>query len=204
MFIAICILSCFSYVFVISLPDIYLKQKKAVIDQVNELQNDKDEVGSFQYLSLLMFLTPVVIYSFTDDVGLSIFCFILAIAAYTDLTTRWIPDMLSYLLISCAVYNSAENGPVLSALSVVLFIAPALMLSAVSYVRSKSVVIASGDYYIFPSVGLMVSPEYSAFVMLTTLAISYSLKKVTTHAPLVTILYFVFILFQIYTSTIGV
>lgn len=192
MILSVCLLLIFSYILATTLPSVYLKQKKKVIAACNELVNESDEVKCFPLVSLVIFSLTALVYYLSSDSLLLSFCFCLAIAAYTDASKRWIPDFIIYLLLAISVYSLNSKDLMLTLFSLGFYLTPVVILSVYGYVTKKELWIASGDYYVLPSIGLMLFPEYAAGTMLATLAIMLVLMRWMKQIPLVTVAYFTF------------
>lgn len=197
MFLYIFIILPFSYFISFFLPFFYVKQKLKFIESCNELANENDEVACYPFRSLVIFSVPALVYYLSSDLLLLIFCFILAVAAYTDLCKRWIPDLIIFLLLAISVYSLHSKDLTSSLFSVFFYLMPVTLLSFYGFFVKKESWIASGDYYIFPSIGLMLLPEYAAVIMLITLFILLLLMRWIKQIPLVTVAYFTFTGFNI-------
>ncbi|WP_410376050.1 prepilin peptidase [Enterobacter sp. CPE_E222] len=158
---------------------------------------EKEVVKHLPHFSILVFSIAVLVYYLSSDVLLFVFCLTLAITAYTDACTRWIPDPVIYALIAISVYSLNSKDFSESLYSVAFYVMPVLLLSLYGYVVKKESWIASGDYYVFLSIGLMLIPEYAAGTMLVTLAIMLILMRWVKQIPLVTVAYFTFTGFNI-------
>ena len=77
------------------------------------------------------------------------------------------------------------------------YMAPVVILSLYGYIVKKETWIASGDYYVFPSIGLLLSPEYAAVIMLITLFFMLFFMQWVKQIPLVTVAYFTFTGFNV-------
>lgn len=192
--IALCL---FAYTFSVTFPALYLKEKRNAIEQGEQLLQEQSEPGRFPVLAIAMFIMPVAVFSLSASMLLSTFCFILAVVAYTDISTRWIPDPAIYALLAVSMFSLHNVDLILPLWSVVFYLIPAVMISACGYIRKKETWIASGDYYVFPSVGLMVLPEYAAGLMLINLSIVVILSRWVQKVPLVTVAYFTFLGYQL-------
>lgn len=186
----------FSYVLTITFPGIYSKAKQNVIQQTAELQIEREEAEKHPVLAIAMFLIPILIYNLSGNMLLAVFCFLLAIVAYTDASARWIPDIIIYLLLAISLISIQPNNLIFSLSAAAFYVMPAVMLSAYGYVVRKESWIASGDYYVFPSIGLITLPEHAAVLMLMTLAIAVLLTRRIKKIPLVTVAYFTFTGYQ--------
>ncbi|MGK7247397.1 prepilin peptidase [Buttiauxella agrestis] len=196
MIIYLVLIFVFSYALAITFPVIYSKAKQSAIKQSAELQIENDEANKYPVLATAMFLIPLLVFILSEDMLLSVFCFLLAIVAYTDASARWIPDVVIYLLLAVSIISIPSNNLVFSLSAAVFYVMPAAMLSAYGYVVRKDSWIASGDYYVFPSIGLMTLPEHAAGLMLMTLAIAVLLTRRIKKIPLVTVAYFTFTGYQ--------
>ncbi|ELV7790818.1 prepilin peptidase, partial [Salmonella enterica] len=134
----------------------------------------------------------VLIFFLSENMLLSSFCFILSVVAYTDLSARWIPDFTIYLLLVVAMLSLRTTDLILSIWSVLFYLMPALLFSAYGYLLKKEKWIAPGDYYIFPAIGLMITPEYAASLMLVNLLLVLLFSRWVKKIPLVTVAYFTF------------
>lgn len=192
MIVYLIVLSTFAYVLSKTFPAIYLNEKKNAIEQGKQLLTENEEVGRFPVLAIVMFTMPVLIFFLSENMLLSSFCFILSVVAYTDLSARWIPDFTIYLLLVVAMLSLRTTDLMLSFWSVLFYLMPALLFSAYGYVLKKEKWIASGDYYIFPAIGLMITPEYAASLMLVNLILVLLFSRWVKKIPLVTVAYFTF------------
>lgn len=191
-------ISLFAYVLSVVLPFAYQWQKKKVIESCKELMNEADdEIGYFPFLSLLVISVASLIYYLSSDFILFIFCCCLAIVAYIDACKRWIPDQMIYLLIAISVYSLGSRDLTMSLIAVSFYITPVALLSVYGYLVKRESWIASGDYYVFPSIGLMLTPDYAAGVMLTTLFAMLILTRWVRKIPLITVAYFTFTGFKV-------
>ncbi|ELS5068888.1 prepilin peptidase [Salmonella enterica] len=182
----------FAYVLSIVFPVIYLHEKKNAIKQSDQLLNENDEVGCFPVLGIVIFTIPLLIFILSGNIVLSSFCFILSVMAYTDLSARWIPDLAIYLLLAIAMLSLRTADLIISFWSVLFYLMPAILLSTYGYVLKKEKWIASGDYYVFPAIGLMITPEYAASLMLINLLIVLFFSRWVQKIPLVTVAYITF------------
>ena len=190
--------SLFAYVLSVVLPFAYQWQKKKVIESCKELVNEADdEIGHFPFLSLLVISIASLIYYLSSDFILFVFCCCLAIVAYIDACKRWIPDQMIYLLITISVYSLGSRDLTMSLIAVSFYITPVALLSVYGYLVKRESWIASGDYYVFPSIGLMLTPDYAAGVMLTTLFAMLILTRWVRKIPLITVAYFTFTGFKV-------
>ncbi|EDH8286256.1 hypothetical protein CB696_21425 [Salmonella enterica subsp. enterica serovar Livingstone] len=197
MIVYIIVLSTFAYVLSKTFPAIYLNEKKNAIEQGKQLLTENEEVGRFPVLAIVMFTMPVLIFFLSENMLLSSFCFILSVVAYTDLSARWIPDFTIYLLLVVAMLSLRTTDLILSIWSVLFYLMPALLFSAYGYVLNKETWIASGDYYVFPSIGSMVFPQYAAGLMFTNLLLVILISRWVPKVPLVTIAFITFTGYQI-------
>lgn len=190
--------SLFAYVLSVVLPFAYQWQKKKVIESCKELVNEvDDEIGHLPFLSLLVISIASLIYYLSSDFILFIFCCCLAIVAYIDACKRWIPDQMIYLLIAISVYSLGSRDLTMSLIAISFYITPVALLSVYGYLVKRESWIASGDYYVFPSIGLMLTPDYAAGVMLTTLFAMLILTRWVRKIPLITVAYFTFTGFKV-------
>ncbi|HHL3258670.1 TPA: prepilin peptidase [Citrobacter braakii] len=197
MFYYVVMVLMFAIVFSFIFPALYLKEKGKVINNCAELQQETYKPERFTAFSILMFLMPLLIFYLSGNITLSIFTFAFAIVAYTDVSARWIPDCVIYalLVISMVSVRLADFETII--LSVTLYIFPALLLSIYGYIVKNESWIASGDYYVFPSIGLMILPQYAAGLMFVNLFLVILISRWVPKAPLVTIAFITFTGYQI-------
>ncbi|PCQ45113.1 prepilin peptidase [Citrobacter freundii] len=156
------------------------------------LSEDDDEIIHSPVLSLSVISIATFVYYLSSDFVLFLFCSFLAITAYCDACKRWIPDLMIYLLIAISVYSLNSKDLTMSLVAVVFYIIPAALLSVYGFLIKRESWIASGDYYIFPAIGLMVAPEYAACLMLVNLLLVLVFSRWVQKIPLVTVAYFTF------------
>ncbi|MDM2776275.1 prepilin peptidase [Citrobacter sp. Cpo142] len=191
------VLSVLAYYFTLMFPVFYKKEKQNVIAQSEVLIQETDDPGQYRVLAIVMFIMPVAIFSFSESMLLSWFCFILAVVAYTDLSSRWIPDLAIYVLLVLSML-SIQNSDLNSALwSVLLYLFPAVLISVYGFLVKKKTLIATGDYYVIPSIGLMILPEHASSLMLVNFIIVVAISRWIQKIPLVTVAYFTFTGYQL-------
>jgi len=178
-------------------PFVYLRQKKNMIDGCQEILNESDdEIGHYPVLSLAVISISTLIYYLSSDLKLFLFCCCLAITAYCDACKRWVPDLMIYLLIALSVYSLDATDLTISLFAVVFYITPVALLSVYGFLVKRETWIASGDYYIFPAIGLMITPEYASSLMLINLLLVLFFSRWINKVPLVTVAYFTFTGYQ--------
>ncbi|MFK8478582.1 hypothetical protein ACI74D_22145, partial [Enterobacter kobei] len=77
-------------------PYVYQTVKKKVIEDNKLLESEEVKAESYPLVSVLLFMSVILIYILTDNLYLSVFVFVFACVAYTDLVMRWVPDILIY------------------------------------------------------------------------------------------------------------
>ena len=191
------VLFTFAYIFSRLLPLIYTNVKQKAIEQGNLLLSESSSVGVFPVIAITMFSFPAFILYLSGDIFLSLFCFCLSLVAYTDLCVRWIPDLLIYMLLAISIL-SVRNLDLSQLLwSSSFYLMPAILLSVYGVILKGEKWIASGDYYIFPSIGLMITPKFAATIMLVNLFLTLMLSIWVKKIPLVTVAYFTYLGYQI-------
>ncbi len=197
MFYYVGIMLIFAIVFSISFPTLYLKEKDRFIESCAELNQEAFKPERLTIFAILIFLMPLLIFYLSGEIVLSIFIFVFAIVAYTDASARWIPDCLIYALLVISMISVRLDDIETIILSVMLYIIPALMLSLYGSIMKNETWIASGDYYVFPSIGMMVFPQYAAGLMFTNLFLVILISRRVPKVPLVTIVFITFTGYQI-------
>lgn len=173
-------------------PSFYKKEKQRVLMQLSSLNQESIEINGHPVAALFIFVSPVLIYYFSDDMVLSACCFVLATLAYTDLSARWLPDPLVFLFMAITVYSVRDGLFLSSVISSLLFVFPAIILNGISLYGGKAYPVAAGDFYVIPIVGLLIPPEFSLFIMMIILLLVAYLPDKDKGKPLVTIVYVVF------------
>ncbi|CZV48502.1 prepilin peptidase [Enterobacter hormaechei] len=174
------------------LPYVYQTVKMKVIEDNKLLESEELKTNSYPLVSVLMFMSAIIVYILTDNLYLSFFVFAFACVAYTDLVMRWVPDILIYLLAWISLIDftkSIDEG----ILSIVMFCLPALVIYLYTYVINRHKCISSGDWYVIPSVGLWLSPDLAASYMAVCIIMVAITSRYTKDVPLLTCLFPVFV-----------
>lgn len=174
------------------LPYIYQMVKMKVIADNKTLETEGDKNESHPFISSLMFMSVIMIYVLTHNLYLSLFVFAFACLAYTDYVMRWVPDLLIYLMVWISFIGSTK--PLFEGiLSIALFCIPALVVYLYSYISNKNKCIASGDWYVFPSIGLWLSPGTAASYMAACIVLVAIISRYTRDVPLLACLFPIFV-----------
>lgn len=174
------------------LPLIYEVVKANVLEQNKGLESEKIKVKVNSVIAILFSLTSLPIYYFTSDIKFSVFVFVFSCVAYIDLAIRWVPDVLIYGMVWISVLGinqTLQDGIV----SMVLFCFPAALLYLLSYVKDGRGCIASGDWYVFPAVGIWIAPEYAALVMVISIGVALITSRFVKNVPFLTCMFPVFL-----------
>ncbi|EGH9360820.1 prepilin peptidase [Salmonella enterica] len=178
-------------------PYLYRDKRNDAIQQSIELSKECDTVSKSLFLSAIIFSCSAVIFYMSGDFYLLIFMTLLAVVAYTDLFTRWVPDPLIYLLLACSVYVASQYDVAIHLWAMFFYIMPAILLNLTFRIYKKKYVIASGDFYVFPAIGLMLAPEHAAIVMFLNLVFILFISPFFTSIPLITVSFFSFAGYQL-------
>lgn len=174
------------------LPYVYQTVKIKIIEDNKLLESEGFKTESYPFVSVLMFMSVILIYILTDNLYLSVFVFAFACVAYTDLVMRWVPDILIYSMIWISLLGFTK--PIDEGLlSIALFCLPALVIYLVSYISNRGKCIASGDWYVIPSVGLWLSPDIAASYMAVCIILVAITCRYTKDVPLLACLFPVFV-----------
>lgn len=190
-------LSVLAYYFSLMFPVLYKKEKQNVIEQGEMLIQDTNEPGKYTILAIVMFIIPVAMFSLFGSMLFSAFCFTLAVVAYTDLSSRWIPDVAIYALLVLSMLSIQNSDLKSSIWSVLFYLFPAVLISVYGFLVKKKSLIATGDYYVIPSIGLMILPEHASGLMLINFIIVVAISRWIQKIPLVTVAYFTFTGYQL-------
>lgn len=174
------------------LPYVYQTVKNKVIEDNKLLESEEVKAESYPFVSVLLFMSVMLIYILTDNLYLSIFVFAFAFVAYTDLVMRWVPDILIYSMawISFLGFTKPIGEGILG---IALFCIPAIVIYLYSYISSRDKCIASGDWYVIPSVGLWLSPDIAASYMAVCLILVAFTCRYTKDVPFLACLFPVFV-----------
>jgi len=174
------------------LPFIYQLVKVRVIADNKSLEAEVLKSESHPVVLIIMLMPVILIFVITKNIYLSIFVFAFALLAYSDYILRWVPDVLIYFMLWISFFGFTKQiGE--GILSISLFCLPALIIYTYSYVSSREKCIASGDWYVFPSVGLWLSPSTAASYMAVCIVLVAIVSKYTRDVPLLACLFPVFV-----------
>lgn len=196
MLVYIVVLALFSFVISKCLPQLYLREKNFVINEAKCLEAEVINVEARTLTAVFIFLIPVFIFSVSNNMLLSVYCFVFAFLAFTDVSVRWLPDPAIYALIFLSVYSVKDVALISILFSTAFFILPALLFNIAGKVYSGKYYIANGDFYVFPAIGMMIAIEHAAAIMLLALSITAALSRFFKTVPLITVLYFIFMGYQ--------
>lgn len=185
-------LSIFGFLYSIKLPIIYESVKSHVLIKNKELAEEEEKEKISPIIAIVFSLSALGIYYFTVDIKLSLFVFIFSCVAYSDYTVRWTPDLLIYGMVWISILGFNQS-PIDGLISIVLFCFPAIVLNILSYVKTGQGCIASGDWYVFPAVGVWISPENALLHMVLSIGIALIASRYIKSVPLITCLFPVFI-----------
>lgn len=177
-------------------PLVYKMKRADAITQNELLLREESNIKKHNIFSLVIFLCPLLLLHLSGNTNLFYFSLLMAIGAYTDLSTRWIPDPVIYLLLALSLL-SIDKSDVTQYWGMVFYLLPVILLNIFCRIFKGGYVIASGDMYIFPSVGLMVSPEHASELMALNLVFCVIISRWVKQIPLVTVAYFTFIGYQL-------
>lgn len=192
--VVMCMFAC---LFSVILPSIYLKEKRNVLSQCSELEIEQNQPLKLPVFANFIFIMPVIMFYLSGDMILSIFFFFFAVVAYTDASARWIPDCIIYALLVISMIASRTTDLETACWSIFFYIIPALILSFYGQIVRNETWIASGDYYVFPAVALMILPQYAAGIMLINLFIVLLVSRWVSKVPLVTVAFITFTGYQL-------
>ncbi|MGS2886280.1 A24 family peptidase [Enterobacter ludwigii] len=174
------------------LPHIYQSVREKVILENKSLEIEEVEEKSHPIISALLFVSVLMVYVLTNNIQLSVFVFVFACLAYTDYVLRWVPDVMIYVMLWISFFSVTK--PISEGLlGIVLFCLPALIIYLYSYIRYRVRCIASGDWYVFPSIGLWLSPDTAASYMAVCIILVFIISRYTRDVPLLTCLFPVFV-----------
>lgn len=174
------------------LPHIYQAVIHKVLEDNKALATEGLKNDSHPLVLAMMFMSVNIIFLFSNNLYLSIFVFTFALLAYTDYVLRWVPDILIYLMLWISFIGISKPLE-MGLLSIALFCLPALVVFLYSYFRNRDRCIASGDWYVFPSIGLWLSPDTAASYMAVCIVLVAIASRYTRDVPLLAWLFPVFV-----------
>lgn len=192
--LALCL---FAVIFASYFPTLYVKKKNLLIQQSKELDEETFQVKPFFSCSVLLFLTPLLMFYLSQNIYMAVFCFVFAVLAYTDLSARWLPDIPVYLLMVLSVMGVDKQDMSECIISSLFFVAPAVLLNFLLRIKGSKSFIAAGDFYVLPSIGLMIRPEHAAGLMLLILFQTVFMSRLCKQIPLITVTFSTFCGYQI-------
>jgi len=187
--LALCL---FAVIFASYFPSLYLRKKNLLIQNCKELEEETFQVKPLITYSVLLFLTPLLIFYLSQSIYMAVFCFVFAVLAYTDLSARWLPDIPVYLLMMLAAMGVDKQEIFECVISSFFFVAPAVLFNILLKIKGSNSFIAAGDFYVLPSVGLMIRPEHAAGLMFIVLLLTVLMSKTCKQIPLITVTFTIF------------
>lgn len=176
---------------------IYQAVRTQAIQQLDELKSENVQVPCYSILAIFMFLAPVLFFWITGDFVFSFYMLFLAIIAYSDLVTRWIPDVIIYILVFISAVSINHSNYVIYLASVVFFVLPVALLNFYGYLKTRHFWVASGDFYVLPTVAVWIQPEYASALIMIVLLTALLLAKLVKGVPLITFIYIAFIGYKV-------
>lgn len=170
----------------------YKREKELAIGNLEDLKNEKVTINSSSLLVSLICILNICVYAYSENDILILYCLLLSIVAYTDYAAKWVPDTLIFLMVALSGIAIEPEYIICSLISIVFFTAPALFINLIGYVRKREVWIASGDFYIIPTIAVWVEPEHAASLMLLVLMVTISISVRCKKVPMITVIYFSF------------
>jgi hypothetical protein len=176
---------------------VYEKVKANFISHSDALKRDSRIIGRYPLAAMVMFYFVILFYYLTGNYQLSLFITLFAIIAYSDMASRWIPDVTIFLLFGVSVYGLTTHDFSTRLLSVFLFMLFPVMLTVWVKIKNGNIFMASGDFYVIASVGIWVSPLYAVPVMLWSILVSKAVSQYVMEVPFITCLYFIFCFYKL-------
>lgn len=171
---------------------VYKREKKLAIKHLEDLKNEKVTINSSVAMVSLICVLNICIYTYYENELLILYCLLLSIVAYTDYAAKWVPDALIFSMVALSGITIEPEYITYSLISIVFFTAPAIFINLIGYVRKREVWIASGDFYIIPTIAVWVEPEHAACLMLIVLMVTISISVRCKKVPMITVIYFSF------------
>lgn len=136
------------------------------------------------------------IWATTHDLMLVLFVLLLGGAAYIDAVTRWVPDLLIFVLSWVALISVLPgNRDIVEVLAgVAVLMLPALSLNVLTFLRKQQPALASGDLYILPAIGAWLTPPAAGLCLAASFIIAAIAGRYVRGVPFITVLYPVFVM----------
>ncbi len=82
------------------LPNVVARVERNILAQHKEIKTAAETTTpvNFRAAILLLNVAPLFYFFNSEEIELSLFLFLLAIASYIDIVRRWVPDSLLFLL----------------------------------------------------------------------------------------------------------
>lgn len=186
----------FSLMLAFNLPVLYEGAKITVASSL-KTENSKTEPTRIRpFISLIMLCGGVFpAWFMTHDVVFVLFILLLGTAAYIDLITQWVPDIIIFTLSWVALCAVLPGGPdaIPALVSASMMLVPALTLNMTTTLRAQPAALASGDLYILPALGAWLTPEWAVICLATSIVLAVIVGRFIRDVPFVTVLYPVFV-----------
>lgn len=185
----------FSLVLAFKLPLLYENARMTSAESVAEAEGDPKARTCPLFAVLMLCGGTLSTWVMTHNPILILFVLLLGSAAYIDYVTRWVPDVLIFVLSWVSLLAILPGQPdVLEVLpGAVIMILPAVMFNFITWLRSQPVAFASGDLYVLPAVGAWLTPEWSGVCMAISLLLTIVFSRLMHGVPFITVLYPVFV-----------
>ncbi|EGY29564.1 hypothetical protein Rin_00004590 [Candidatus Regiella insecticola 5.15] len=87
-------------VMAVYLPNVVARVERNILAQHKEIKTAAETTTpvNFRAAILLLNVAPLFYFFNSEEIELSLFLFLLAIASYIDIVRRWVPDSLLFLL----------------------------------------------------------------------------------------------------------
>lgn len=188
-----------SFLLALKLPAYYLHARWEAEASVRSYESADRHVAVRPFLSIVLLCGGVLpAWYLTESLSFTLFVLLLAVAAYVDWMTTWVPDLLifalSWMVLLGGLSTTSGLVPLPGAWAMLV---PALMLNGLTALRRQPPALASGDLYLLPAAGAWLPPESALVCFLVSLLLSSVVGRFRKEVPFITILYPVFMVFSL-------
>lgn len=180
-----------------NLPALYHSARLTAEEACAETPSEAEKASIRPFMAMTLIGGGALpIWATTHDLMLVLFILLLGCAAYIDAVTRWVPDLLIFVLSWVALISvlpgNRDTVEVLAGVAVLML--PALSLNVLTFLRKQQPALASGDLYILPAIGAWLTPPAAGLCLAASFIIAAIAGRYVRGVPFITVLYPVFVM----------
>lgn len=188
-----------SLLLAVVLPTCYARAKRSAEASLIGRNEPQQAVAVRPVLSALLLCGGVLpSWYMTANLPFTLFVLLLAMTAYVDWMTTWVPDLLIFAMPWVVLTGglTMHSVPFLLVGGAAMLV-PALILNGISVMRGQSPALASGDLYVLPAIGIWLTPESAVLCFFISLFLSIPIGRYRQGVPFITVIYPVFMVFSL-------